>query len=417
MHPIMGEKFDLSGQQQAAIRCELERILASAGFSGSRRSSQFITYAVEHTLRGSQEGELKERTIAVEVFGRTPGYDANEDSIVRVAARDVRKRLAQYYLEDSGNHAVRIDVPAGSYRAEFQWIDAREVETPPATPASPPSSGRRWWPRAMLSAGLVLMFGLGWTLRNATKAVPDILQQFWAPVVQSANPVLVCIGTPVVYELSSRVREAYLKMLPPEARMRPFAIPFAADQKIPGVDLLPQSNQYAGFGNVHATADLVSLLGKVAKPWQLRIAGDVSFAELRVSPAILIGSESNVWTQPLTAELRFYFSHETDTVIRDRLTPGKAWSSSVGRGPDSEDYAIVSRIIDSKTSNCLIFLGGRTQFGTQAAGELVTHAEELARGLRDAPPSWSKKNVQLVVRTQIHGLTPATPVVVAAHYW
>jgi hypothetical protein len=113
---------------------------------------------------------------------------------------------------------------------------------------------------------------------------------------------------------------------------------------------------------------------------------------------------------------RAWSGHCNDTVIQDRANSGKTWVSTAGGQPTSEDYAIVSRIIDSKTGNCLIFLGGRTQFGTEAAGELVT-AGGLANALRGAPTAWPKKNLQFVIRTQIHGLTPSSPVVVASHFW
>lgn len=181
---------------------------------------------------------------------------------------------------------------------------------------------------------------------------------------------------------------------------------------------MPVPGLYAGFGNVHTATDLVALMGQIGKPWQIRTAGDVSFAELRRSPAILIGGESNVWTQPLTAELRFYFSREGQgAVIRDRTRPGFQWPQATDVGTKSEDYAIVSRILDSKTDRCLVMLGGRTQSGTQAAGELVTQSGPLSEAMKAAPRDWARKNVQLVIRTQVHGLTPSSPVVLASHVW
>ena len=50
---------------------------------------------VEHSLSG-QEGDLRERVLGVEVFGRASKYDTAEDPVVRVRAADVRKRLAQF---------------------------------------------------------------------------------------------------------------------------------------------------------------------------------------------------------------------------------------------------------------------------------------------------------------------------------
>jgi hypothetical protein len=421
MRPAVVCKPIIPEEQHAAIRAELGRILSLPEFSGSKRCSDFLAYAVEQTLLGGQESELKERTIAVEVFGRPSTYDSNEDSIVRVTARDVRKRLAQRYLGVASDHAVRIDLPAGSYRADFHWPENRKIE-PPAEAVATPLIGRpkrNWWPSAAVAAALAASFLLGWSARYQPPTVPEILQAFWGPVIQAPGPLLMCVGTPTVYDVSDKFRSEYLKTLPPEGRMQPFVIPFQPGQKVSGGDLVPVPGLYAGFGNVHTVADLVALMSKLGKPWQVRTAGDVSFAELRLSPAILIGGESNVWTQPLTTELRFYFTREGETMtIRDRKRPGQQWpAAGVGNGTKDEDFAIVSRVIDSKTDKCLIFVGGRTQSGTQAAGELVTHANLLAHALQSAPNDWARKNLQLVIRTQIHGVTSSAPTTLAAEFW
>src|SRR5437763_1341000 len=92
------------------VRRQLESILASPAFHGSKRCQKFLEHVCEKVLAG-QESTLKERTVAVEVFGRTPESDLGEDTIVRVGAREVRKRLAQFYVSpDGAASAVRIDL-------------------------------------------------------------------------------------------------------------------------------------------------------------------------------------------------------------------------------------------------------------------------------------------------------------------
>ena len=81
--------------QPDEIRRQLQQILASPVFHGSKRCQQFLEYVCVKSLAG-EAGALKERTVAVEVFGRPPHIDLGEDTIVRVGAREVRKRLAQY---------------------------------------------------------------------------------------------------------------------------------------------------------------------------------------------------------------------------------------------------------------------------------------------------------------------------------
>jgi hypothetical protein len=77
------------------IREQLNRILADSLFRNSRRYPKLLRYVVDTTLAG-REDSLKERTLGVEVFGKAPDYDTNEDHIVRSTAAEVRKRLIQY---------------------------------------------------------------------------------------------------------------------------------------------------------------------------------------------------------------------------------------------------------------------------------------------------------------------------------
>src|SRR5205807_9497500 len=68
---------------------QLRSMLESPVFHGSKRCKQFLEYICEKSLAGEAD-TLKERTIAVEVFGRAPQSDLGEDTIVRVGAREVR---------------------------------------------------------------------------------------------------------------------------------------------------------------------------------------------------------------------------------------------------------------------------------------------------------------------------------------
>jgi len=119
----MGESegIGLSESRQQAVREELDRLLASPAFRTSKRCKEFLEYIVEHTMIG-QSGALKERSLGVELFRLPTDFDPGQHTIVRVTANEVRKKLAQHYLSLNGApHPVRIDLPPGSYRAEFRW--------------------------------------------------------------------------------------------------------------------------------------------------------------------------------------------------------------------------------------------------------------------------------------------------------
>jgi len=114
------------------VQDELNRILKSPAFHGSPRCKQFLQFVVERALDG-QYDVLKERMIGIEVFGRDPAYQTDGDSVVRVRATEVRRRLIQYYSVAETLSACRIEIPSGSYIPHFL---PPEVSTPPLPSAS-----------------------------------------------------------------------------------------------------------------------------------------------------------------------------------------------------------------------------------------------------------------------------------------
>lgn len=118
----------------AAVRDALARVLASPGFVNAGRLSRMLRFVVERTLDGGAD-RLKEYLVGVEVFDRPGDYDPRLDSIVRVEARRLRSKLAEYYAGDGLDDPVRIRLPKGGYTPVF--------ELAPAVPAPFPSSPAR----------------------------------------------------------------------------------------------------------------------------------------------------------------------------------------------------------------------------------------------------------------------------------
>src|SRR5438067_10314283 len=145
--------------ERAAIRQQLERLLANPLFKNSKRYPNLLRYVVEHTLEGNP-GELKERNLGVEVFGREPNYDTNADPIVRATAGEIRKRIAQYYHEHGHESEIRIDLSPGSYVPEFE-IPAAKPAPVPLTPLVVIGPGRRHWPGYVIALGTAAVLLIG----------------------------------------------------------------------------------------------------------------------------------------------------------------------------------------------------------------------------------------------------------------
>src|ERR1051326_2439635 len=102
----------------AKERHELEAVLASGIFNRAPNLAHVLTYVCEKYFDGSAE-QIKEYNIAVEALGRPAQFDQKRDSIVRVEAHRLRKRLREYYEAEGAGHAVRIEIPSGQYAPKF----------------------------------------------------------------------------------------------------------------------------------------------------------------------------------------------------------------------------------------------------------------------------------------------------------
>src|SRR5437868_11632910 len=109
------------------VQKQLQRVLASPGFTRNERMSRFLRFVVERQLEG-RDSELKESLIGIEVFGRKPGFDPQQDSTVRSEAARLRARLAEYYAGAGRDDTLVIELPKGGYTPCF-----RELSVPPPT--------------------------------------------------------------------------------------------------------------------------------------------------------------------------------------------------------------------------------------------------------------------------------------------
>jgi len=415
----------LPKSQRDVILRELELILESPLFRSSKRCQQFLRYSVQHVLDGELHS-LKERSIGIAVFERPSTYDTGEDSIVRVTAKEVRSRLIQYYAGRPTEAPVRLEIAPGSYKTEFHWSEADPHVVPlpkndqPKISALPP----RRFPWRPFAAGFALLALLSSAVayRALVPAKPDLLKRFWLPVLQSPKPVLICLASPGVYRLDDKVLQRFGIDDPGHATMVAAQLP---DQGIVyGREIIPETNGYAGMGDTIAATHLAVLFTKFGKSLQMRKSTDISFADLRSAPAVLIGAFTNSWTLELMKEWRFVFDVDRPPgwVIRDRNDPARVWANpalqeELRSRKLTEDYALISRVFEERSGQPVVSVAGITDFGTEAAAEFLSDEALLAVALVDAPKQWERKNLQLIIKTQVVGHTTGKPQFVARQIW
>jgi hypothetical protein len=384
----------------------------------SKRYPVLLTYTVEQTLLGNA-GELKERTIGIEAFGREHIYDVNLDPVVRTAAAEVRKRLSQYYYNPDHAGELVIELPIGSYVPTFREpsapqmdvaaepLDAEKVELLPKdsvfqSPTDAKAEGahsrlvtRHWIPItiALLVAALI-GFGVGSVKlpRPAAGAgEPSNMPRFWQPITATSSRVTYCLGAPT-----------------------------------DAVDL--QSRTYpASEGGSLNTYDVItlarSLVPLVPKNGQFRVlsASATGFAQLREGPFVLIGAFDNPWTMRITQDLPMGFEYDNQVreVVDRKSAPKKIWTLEwqVPGKSLARDYAIVARIHDTVTGEPVIILAGILGEGTEAASEVVSNPAYLDAMLRKAPKNWDQLNLEAVIEAKVIEGHPGPPTVIAVETW
>ena len=404
------------------IRSQLERILQSSPFRSSKRHPRFLRFVIDKTLSGTAH-DIKERIIGVEVFDREIHYDVSSDPIVRVAAGEIRKRLAQYYIQPGHERELRIELPPGSYIPTFYMpcggedteTDAKlksGSELQPLLTSSDTLSGndlvspfnsetytggasgrKRVLIASLLLAALILALVGNFVWSRGHHRSKD-LDAFWQPLLNASSGAILCIG-----DLNYLIKDQSPTLPSDVSRI------LAAHDHISGIDAV-------------AMARIVGFMGERNRYSTVLLADNATLTDLRGRPAILIGAFNNHWTGELLSNYRFQFQHDAINqlgTIRDTHNSRQAWTIDLRSPPAAvhKDYALISRIRSSITEQTELMIAGIGPSGTVAATEFITNPRYFNEFTKLAPKGWENREIQIVITTDVIGERPAPPHVLA----
>ncbi len=416
--PVDHHRLELSSQ--------LDRICESDAFRDSLRCQEFLRHVVTLWMDGSTES-LKERLIGASLFGRSPLYNTADDSIVRVRAREVRRRLEDYYRAEGATEPNRILLPRGCYvpvvlpagmdsTATVQDLHTSKGESDPLPEnpqiiphATPTISFWRWPWVAMAAVSLVAIISgvatVGWKWGRWGSPVErqTPLERLWRPLLDSTSPVVVDVGMSSSYFVSNR--------LAPELLARSHkggASPTGSLTVQPGeVELL--DHEIVTMGTLRASIWITGYLAEHRKPYDLRLGADLTPSELQHSSIIYVGAFSNPWTLDSTRGLRYHFARSnspdraTNAFITDARNPEKRWTAPLYPLPTNIDYALITRIAGHTNS---IYFGGLSHHGTQAAAQFLTDPKAFELLTSRLPVGWQDKDLQILLETSVVNKTP-----------
>ena len=415
-----------TGEKQL-VRSQLDRIVSDGRFTASKRYPQLFRYIVEQTLAGNED-DLKERTLGVEVFHRTPDYDTNLDPVVRLCAAEVRKRLAQYYQLPAHGGELRIDLNPGSYVPVF-WQPAPDVPTlemipaqvaSKAEPVGQPKRQRRiYWLGSLIAsfAIIVVILVLGtryWKQfekpKSALEQQKSALQEVWSPVLNSGKPVLFCMG------------ETEFELFAPHAS--PLTALQSGADEASNLHASAEKNDFVPFSDVQVLSRFVSLIGVGGHAFRVQSSRTTVSSQLREGPVVLIGMLNNDWTQNRTSTLRFHLvgpegPNRVYWIADTQHPESRTWQviSLAPRSKVVKDYAIAARFIDETTGQVVLVAAGIAGSGTRAAGEFLTDEEGLKQLANGAGADWAKRNFEVVLSSQVVNGMQGKPKVEAKAFW
>ncbi len=398
-------------------RAQVERLLSDPLFSQSKRYGTFLRFVTERALTHHHE-PLSERTLGVEIFGRSPNYDTDADPIVRVTASELRKRLAQYYDDPAHAGETRVVIHKGTYVAEFVAPDPQATPAEPivpvtlvassvSAPALEPVRKKRRYAIAGL-AGMLFLAAIGYRVVHPPQT---IFEQFWRPVLTGSHDVLLSIP-----QFSDHVRLEGVDN--PKLTWSDPLTPIPDAMSVPWS---VYSQRLVHISDVAVASRMSEFLGSKSKHAALKGEHDLTMRDLRDAPAVILGGLANQWTSQLLPQARFRFDGDGSMrFIRDSQHPEKReWSfdSKVRSADRVKDFIIISRVADAVSGRVTVLAGGFSVWGTEAAVELLTDPDQMQAVLASAPHKWDARNLQIVLECAVVRRESGMPRLLDAYYW
>ncbi len=386
-----------SGIQPEQCREQLQRILSSRCFAKSVRLCSMLEFICSRTL-DDQPSDLTEQQIGISIFGRKPGYNSGEDTIVRSTARHLRQRLELYYSEEGRQDPVWITIPKGGYLAQFNPPDsapsdstteaAEEGPEPrrsllgiPKPSTGQPGAQRRWPIAAKIAVSLLALCAAlelvaFYVIRQRTDAPkPTGPQALWGAIFTPGRKTLIVPGDAgldayVAWEqrgvsLDEYTNQTYQRDVTVSRPPSGHDVPISFRSVTPMADL----RLVAELMRAVIHSDI-----QHAEDWtEIRYARDVVVADTQADNLILLGPDTfNPWVTLYQPMLDFYvhWDHKTDVynVINRAPKSGEASHYEYHRGvPNSQAITLIALVDNSQGKGRVLIIEGTSMGATYAA--------------------------------------------------
>lgn len=383
----------------------VSRILASRHFAKAPLLSAFLSYVCQRALREGAS-RISEQEIGTNVFGREVGYDSREDNIVRNYARQLRRRLDDYYATDGRGETLRIQIPKGGYvplvlrngdpsdadaSASVEEVAGEAEATNEVSAEGDVSSrnhpGRRWspqwpWIAATVILALALLvcaavtLRLTYVVRSKNIAAESVHNHvLWAELFASNRDTLIVPSDAAFVTLEDMHQRMY--------SLSEYMSWSAVEYPVPNFEEDLRTRKYTSLVDLEVLSRLARLPEWRADRSFLRTSRNLHVEDLKDDNLIMLGSVYSIpWITLLENELNFKFVYkpkESRAWIENRqpaagevATYANHWS-----GVAETDYAVIAVVPNLNHTGHILLLEGLDGAGTDAAEDMLFRSDDL----------------------------------------
>jgi hypothetical protein len=347
-------------------REELQRVLHAAQFRRAPKLQKFLSLICEYHFE-NRSSEISEFLIASEAYGKGTDFDPSQDSIVRVQAREARRRLREYYQGEGKQSRLVLEIPIGSYIPTF-------------TAAGLSRAGRRalsfaaLWPKLSVAAlvAIAILLFLDFrrnALRNSSPAaadaagLPPAVARLWNRFLNADAPSVLVLSNPVVSDCTTE------------------EIAAAAARGTPGGAQEACPDEYTGMGEAVALYLVTNVFRAAKSKLTVKQSRMLSAEEVRRSNLILLGGKLvNPWTKAFGPELSLGGENNEPPAALSGAEAERYQTVFDRRtGKLIRDRGLMALRRHPATGHWLLFLYGAHSQGTHAAAEAAIDERFLSQ--------------------------------------
>jgi len=436
----------LTSHSLADPRWELaQRVADGTNFRNCPKLRAFFLYVCENALLGRLEN-VREQLIGARVFGRAQDYNLNEDNIVRVEARELRKRLESYFAGEGQNEPVTIEIPKGGYVPVFKprepllaEIDEGRDQTTPA-PGEPRERTAHWWipvlaaMLAILTVAVIWLSAENWQLRqrphyltgtHSTFSAEDF--SFYAELLGTlgATPsreTLLVLSNPKVVLYYGSASNQPISSLPRHTIPAPWELKNNFDDALNNIDrdlpfkfLHSTGEDYTGMGEAISAFHVGRLMQFLQRPVRLTQGRFLSWDHVQKGDLILLGGpQINDWTYQNAAKSNFNFDaagaiENLNPLPNEQKQYVPHAVQGAKPGAAVTDYGLIKMVTSPYGFNMLLLAGG-TSPGTAGVGEFFGSPEKMKvmynRIRAAAPGKPFPSNWEILIQVNVRDSVP-----------